>query len=130
MIYDELSRAVATDGRVMTIAQVEVYRDGHLVATLRPRQDFFPNAEGMNTMTIAGTYSTLENDFYVLLVAWEEISRAGATFKVYLNPLVNLVWGGGLILMLGTAVAAWPEPDRTRAARQVSAAAGKPLEAR
>jgi len=130
MIYDALSRAVATDGRVMTIAQVEVYRDGHLVATLRPRQDYFPNAEGMNTMTIAGTYSTLENDFYVLLVAWEEISQAGATFKVYLNPLVNLVWGGGLILMLGTAVAAWPEPDRTRAARQVSAAEGKALEAR
>ncbi len=130
MVYDALSRAVATDGRVMTIAQVEVYRDGHLVATLRPRQDYFPNAEGMNTMTIAGTYSTLENDFYVLLVAWEEISQAGATFKVYLNPLVNLVWGGGLILMLGTAVAAWPEPDRTRAARQVSVAERKPLEAR
>lgn len=56
----------------------------------------------------------------MLLVAWEEISQAGATFKVYLNPLVNLVWWGGLILMLGTGVAAWPEPDRERIARQAA----------
>ncbi len=114
MIYDRLERAQATDGRVMTIANVEVYDGSQLVAVLRPRQDFFPNAQDMNTMTIAGSYSTIENDFYVLLVAWEEISQASATFKVYLNPLVNLVWWGGLLLMLGTAVAAWPDQDRQR----------------
>ncbi len=123
MVYDHLTRAVAADGRVMTIAEVEVYDGSRLVATLRPRQDFFPNAEGMNTMTIAGSYSTLESDFYVLLVAWEEISQAGATFKVYLNPLVNLVWWGGIILIVGILVAAWPEPDRLRAAREMSMAA-------
>ncbi len=134
MVYDQLSRALATDGRVMTIAQVAVYRGADLdtwlriesgdlepVAVLRPRQDFFPNARGMNTMTIAGSYSTLESDFYVLLVAWEAISQAGATFKVYLNPLVNLVWWGGIVLMLGTVVAAWPQPDATRAARRIVA---------
>ncbi|NPV66224.1 MAG: heme lyase CcmF/NrfE family subunit [Anaerolineae bacterium] len=120
MVYDQLTRAVAADGRVMTIAEVEVYDGNQLVATLRPRQDFFPNTEGMNTMTIAGSYSTLESDFYVLLVAWEEISQAGATFKVYLNPLVNLVWWGGIILIVGIMVAAWPEPDRLRAVREMS----------
>ncbi len=120
MVYDRLSRAVADDGRVMTIAQVEVYDGERQVATLRPRQDYFPNAEGMNTMTIAGSHSTLEGDFYVLLVAWEEISQAGATFKVYFNPLVNLVWGGGLVLMLGTAIAAWPQPDRTQLPRRMA----------
>ncbi|GAB4568904.1 MAG: heme lyase CcmF/NrfE family subunit [Anaerolineae bacterium] len=119
MVYDRLSRAMATDGRVMTIAEVDVYDGSRLVATLRPRQDYYPEAQDMNTMTIAGSYSTLENDFYVLLVAWEEISQAGATFKVYLNPLVNLVWWGGLVLMLGTAIAAWPEPDPTRATAKV-----------
>ncbi len=121
MIYDGLTRAQAADGRIMTIAEVEVYDGSRLVATLRPRQDFFPEAVGMNSMTIAGNYSTLQDDFYVLLVAWEEISQAGATFKVYLNPLVNLIWGGGLILMLGTLVATWPEPDRSRIARSVRA---------
>ncbi len=127
MVYDQLSRAVATDGRVMTVANVEVYDGSNLVANLRPRSDFFPEARGLNQMTIAGSYSTLENDFYVLLVAWEDISQSGATFKVYLNPLVNLVWWGGLILMAGTAVAAWPAPDKTRAARQMTAVDGVPV---
>jgi cytochrome c-type biogenesis protein CcmF len=120
MIYDRLERAQATDGRVMTIANVEVYDGSHLVATLRPRQDFFPNSQDMNTMTIAGSYSTIENDFYVLLVAWEEISQASATFKVYLNPLVNLVWWGGMLLMLARP---W-QPGRIRIGSASASRAG------
>lgn len=129
MVYDQLSRAIADDGRVMTIAEVEVYDGSKLVSTLRPRQDFYPNTEGMNSMTIAGNYSTVESDFYVLLVAWEEISQAGATFKVYLNPLINLVWWGGIILMLGTTIAAWPAADKTRAAREMRAVSGVSVKA-
>jgi cytochrome c-type biogenesis protein CcmF len=71
-------------------------------------------------MTIAGAYSTLENDFYVLLVDWEEVSHTSATFKVFINPLVNLVWWGGLILMLGTFIAAWPrEPAPVQLRQEV-----------
>ena len=45
-------------------------------------------------MTIAGAHSTLENDFYVL--ADEPAISERATFRIYINPLVNLVWWGGL----------------------------------
>ena len=131
LIYDNLTRAQATDGRIMTIATMDVYDGDHLVATLRPRQDYFPNAQDMSTMTIAGSYSTLENDVYVLLVAWEGISQSGATFKVYLNPLVNLVWWGGLVLMLGTTIAAWPDQDRERqrVVRRIASEGGAPAHA-
>jgi cytochrome c-type biogenesis protein CcmF len=47
-------------------------------------------------------------DVYVLLVAWEDVGLAGSTFKIYLNPLVNWIWGGGLMLIAGTLAAAWP----------------------
>ena len=59
-------------------------------------------------MTIPGVYSTLGGDLYVLLVGWEEIGLSSSTFKVYLNPLVNLTWVGGMVLVLGTLIAAWP----------------------
>ena len=109
--YDNFTEAVATDGRLMQIADVTVLRDGQPVAALRPRIDVYPD----QPMTIAGAHSTLENDFYVLLVGWEEVSHTTATFKVYINPLVNLVWWGGLILILGTFIAAWPaEPAPLR----------------
>src|SRR3546814_12571176 len=48
------------------------------------------------------------SDLYVLLVDWEEIGTQNATFKVYINPLINLVWWGGQILILGTLITAWP----------------------
>jgi cytochrome c-type biogenesis protein CcmF len=109
MTYDNLlGGQIADDGRVMDIAELTVSRNGQALAQIRPRRDFYPNAEGMNSMTIAGSYSTLENDFYVLLVDWEAIGTQNATFKVYINPLINLVWWGGLILILGTLVTAWP----------------------
>jgi cytochrome c-type biogenesis protein CcmF len=56
----------------------------------------------------------------VLLVGWEPIAVEGATFKVYHNPLVNFVWLGGLVFILGTTVAAWPEPEIATVKRTVS----------
>jgi len=48
---------IATDNRIMDIANLSVMRDDSVIASLRPRRDFFPNAE-MNTMTIPGAHST------------------------------------------------------------------------
>jgi cytochrome c-type biogenesis protein CcmF len=91
----------------MVVADVDVYRNGAFVGAIRPRKDFFGVND--NPMTIAGQYSTLESDFYVLLTNWEGNL---VTFKIYLNPLINLIWWGGVILMLGTSIAAWPSPER------------------
>lgn len=112
MQYDDAFIADADDGREMIIANVSVYRDGQLVAAIRPRKDFFQqNSRETMPMTIAGQYSTLESDFYVLLT---DFSSDQLTFHVYLNPLVNLVWWGGIILIIGTLVAMWPTtPART-----------------
>ncbi len=99
---------VAEDGRVMDIAQVTLRRGEQWLASLRPRRDFYPGAEGSNQSTIAGAYSTLENDVYVLLVGWNDIDASSATFKVFINPLINLIWWGSLILVIGTCVAVWP----------------------
>jgi cytochrome c-type biogenesis protein CcmF len=122
MRYDGLEAGqIADDGRVMDIANVTVLRNGQEVAQLRPRHDLYPQSNGMNTMNIAGAHSTLENDFYVLLVGWQTNvppEAAPVTFKVYVNPLINLVWWGGLVLILGTLISVAPQetlPTRVRA---------------
>ena len=74
-----------------------------------------------NPMTLAGQYSTLESDFYVLLNDWQ---GDRVTFKIYLNPLINLVWWGGLVLILGTVIAAWPAVEREPAPQRVEAPRG------
>jgi cytochrome c-type biogenesis protein CcmF len=109
MTYDALTQFDTADGRNVARAVVSVYHDGKYVGELYPRKDYYYVSQ--QPMTIPGVRSTLEDDFYVLLVGWEPIAQQGATFKVYHNPLVNFVWLGGLVFILGTAVAAWPDQD-------------------
>ena len=103
--YDGFSEAMASDGRLLQVAAVTLSRGGQELAQLRPRIDVFPQ----QPMTIAGIHSTLENDVYVLLAGHEGSGQARATFRLTINPLINLVWWGGLLLLLGTFIAAWPE---------------------
>ena len=120
--YDALSVFDTADGKNVARAVVTVYKDGRQVGELYPRRDYYYASQ--QPMTIPGVRSTLEDDLYVILVDWQPIGTQGATFKVYHNPLVNFVWGGGLIFILGTLVAAWPERDPESARQRVSARAG------
>jgi len=106
MVYDGLQQFLTNDDREVTRATVSVYRDEQLLGQLHPRRDFFLSSQ--QPMTIPGVRSTWEDDFYVLLVSWEPLGAEGATFKLYVNPLINWVWAGGLVFILGTLVAVWP----------------------
>jgi cytochrome c-type biogenesis protein CcmF len=121
---DGLQQGISADNRELIVASMTVFRDGREVARIQPRIDNFP---GM-PMTIAGAHGTLEKDFYVLLTGYDT-ERGIASFKVYINPLVNLVWWGGLVLILGTALAAWPKqivPESARRSYAARTAIGEP----
>lgn len=121
MVYEGLTRFNAPDGREITRAEVAVYKEGQFVGRLFPRQDFYVSEN--QPMTIPGVRSTLEEDLYVLLVGWEPIGQQGATFKIFHNPLVNFVWLGGGVFILGTLVAAWPDREPEPVRRRVLARA-------
>lgn len=118
MTYDSLAIFNTDDGRNVARAEVSVYRDGKFVGNLYPRRDYY--YESQQPMTIPGVRSTYEDDFYVLLVDWLPVTAQGATFKVYRNPLVNWMWIGGIVFIIGTMVAAWPdkEPDAVPARKR------------
>lgn len=113
MTYDSLTEFTTGDDRQVTRAAVSVYRRGRPAGELYPRRDFYFSTQ--QPMTIPGVRSSLEDDFYVLLVGWEPIAEGGATFKVYRNPMVNFVWFGGLVFIAGTMVAAWPAREAREA---------------
>jgi cytochrome c-type biogenesis protein CcmF len=119
--FDSLANFDTPDGRNVSRAVISVFRDGNYLGELHPRRDYY--YESQQNMTIPGVRSTWEDDFYVLLVDWQPISSSGATFKVYHNPLVNWLWLGGLVFILGTLVAAWPDrdPETSRATARGSA---------
>jgi cytochrome c-type biogenesis protein CcmF len=115
MIYEDLEQYVDRDGSGVTQASLSVYRDGKLIDEIYPRQNYY--FEMQQTMTIPGVRSTIQDDLYVILAGWESIGTEGATFKVYHNPLVNFVWWGGIVFILGVIVAILP----TRAGAAVQA---------
>ena len=106
--YDSLAQFPYSDGRQVTRAVLSVFKDGKLLGELHPRYDLYPDGQ---PMTIPAIRSTLADDLYVVLVNWENISTAQTPFKVYHNPLVNWLWIGSLIFILGYLVAAWPDKE-------------------
>ena len=93
-----------------TRAVVEVYdQQGNLVGDLHPRKDYYFDSQ--QPMTIPGQLASLKDELYVLLINWEPISQAGTTFKIFVNPLVNWLWLGSLLFLVGIIVAAWPDKD-------------------
>ena len=95
--------------REVTRATLAVYRSGTYLGDLHPRRDLYV-ATG-EPVTIAGVQSSVQDDLYVILADWEQTTASSATFKIYLNPLINWVWTGGIIFIVGTLVAAWPKKD-------------------
>ncbi len=105
--FNGLEHYPGSDGRDVAEATTTLYEDGRPIRVLNPRRDYFVVQQ--QPMTIPAVHSTIAGDVYVLLVGWEEIGLSASTFKIYVNPLVNWTWFGGLLLVVGALVAAWPE---------------------
>ena len=86
--FNSLSVFDTADGRNVARAVMAVSKDGQYVGELYPRGEYY--YESQQPMTIPGVRSTWEDDFYILLIDWQPISTAGATFKIYHNPLVGM----------------------------------------
>lgn len=96
-----------------TRAVVEVYdANGNLLGNLHPRKDFYFDSQ--QPMTIPGQLASLKDEVYVLLIDWEPINQESTTFKIFVNPLVNWLWLGSLLFLVGVIIAAWPDKDPER----------------
>ncbi|WP_420628687.1 heme lyase CcmF/NrfE family subunit [Candidatus Leptofilum sp.] len=113
MTFLGATRYPGPDDLLITEATVDVYDNGRFVGQLNPRTELYTRTN--QPMTIPNARSTVAEDFYVLMINWEPTSADEATFRIYLNPLINWVWAGGFIFVLGTLIAAWPDPSAQRA---------------
>ena len=105
----------------MTQARLDVQKNGKPMDILHPKRVVVDNFESLPTSQVA-IRSTPKEDLYVLLAAWDD---QVATFLIFVNPLVIWLWIGGIVFLMGTMIAVWPEgqPVRVTASQRVPGAA-------
>jgi cytochrome c-type biogenesis protein CcmF len=91
------------------VARLALYRGDEPIGVMTPEKRMYWLEQ--QPASVPSVYSTLREDLYVILTS---IERDGsATFKIYRNPLVNWIWIGGYVFVLGSVLVMWPQPART-----------------
>ena len=108
--YQSIAQFAGPDNRQVTRAVVDVTDpQGNNLGELYPRIDYYPDAQ--QNMTIPGERATLQDDLYVLLIDWQPANVNGATFKIFVNPLINWLWIGAIVFLFGILITTLPERE-------------------
>jgi cytochrome c-type biogenesis protein CcmF len=106
-------------------ALLDVFRGGKKITQLAPERRFYHASQTPSTMV--ALHSTLASDLYVIYEG-RNPETDKPIIKVFLNPLMNWIWIGVLIVVAGTFLALVPNltrtPARVAVAEPVLAAAG------
>ena len=101
-------RSQAQPGLTTVFADLDVRRGEEPATPLTPSRRIHGGWENQPTSDVAihTTFPALD-DLYVLLDDWEPDGSA-ASFRILVNPLVPLLWAGGVLYFIGVLVVAWP----------------------
>jgi cytochrome c-type biogenesis protein CcmF len=98
------ARAIDAQHYGGAVARIALYRGDEPLAVMAPEKRMYWMEQ--QPSSIPSVYSTLREDLYVILTAIE--ADGSATLKVYRTPLVNWIWIGAVIFVLGTVTVMWP----------------------
>lgn len=96
----------SNDNRTAVFAQVSVWKDGEKLSTEFPAKFSYRRSE--QPTTEVAIHPRAAEDVYLVLTGYD-VETGLANFRVYLNPLINFVWLGFLLLALGTFICLIPQ---------------------
>ena len=119
---DEREAANATEVR----AVLAVRRGGRDLGTVEAGKNAYAaERQVTNEVGIRSDLVTAED----LFVVAEQVNPDGTVyFRVFVKPLVNLIWLAGAVFLLGSLVAMWPDAREQRRLATRYAGAGMPAE--
>lgn len=95
------------DHRFVVGSRFTVFREGEQIATLEPRMNYYPNSQ--QPIATPAVRSTLKEDLYLTLMAFDQERGSHATVRAIVNPAVPWLWIGGMIVALGGILAVAPQ---------------------
>ena len=97
-------------------ALLDVYKGGKKLTQLAPEKRFYIASQTSSTMV--ALRSTLASDLYVIYEG-KNPDTERPIIKVFLNPLMNWIWIGVLVVVFGTLLALVPNLTRAVAPAKV-----------
>jgi cytochrome c-type biogenesis protein CcmF len=96
-------------------ALLDVFKGQKKLVQLAPeKRIYFPNTDHAQPSTMVAMHSTLASDLYVIYEG-RDVDTDKPIIKVFLNPLMNWIWIGVLIVVVGTVLALVPSLTRAPA---------------
>ncbi|MGH8459656.1 MAG: cytochrome c-type biogenesis CcmF C-terminal domain-containing protein, partial [Nevskiales bacterium] len=105
------------------VGQVTVSSQGRSISAVRTEKRLY-RAQG-SVMTDAGVDARLDRDLYVAL--GEPLDNGAWSLRLYFKPFVRCIWLGGLLMVLGGALAVSDRRYRLRVRQQSTSADHRPL---
>jgi cytochrome c-type biogenesis protein CcmF len=123
LVFDRLAHEEDRQKEMVT-GEVTASVNGKVIDHLRPARWFFHGHEAEPTTEVAIRRSPAE-DLYITLGGYD-LAEGTATLKVVVNPVVDWIWFGFMLLALGTGVALTPDSVLERMTARAAALAGSP----
>jgi cytochrome c-type biogenesis protein CcmF len=120
-----------TDHATEVRALVAVERGGKDLGTVEAGKNSYkiagPDPQVSSEVGIRTNYATGED----LFVIAEQVNDNGTVYlRVFVKPLVNLIWLAGLVFLLGSVIALWPDAREERRLAVRYGEAGSPAPSR
>ncbi|HTJ41417.1 MAG TPA: cytochrome c-type biogenesis CcmF C-terminal domain-containing protein [Kofleriaceae bacterium] len=104
--YDDMT-VESDDNKTSITAHVELYDGNDKLADLYPRLDKYHNEE-QTQVNVPEIRPRLDKDIYIVMEGFGGDNEKTANFRVYMNPLINWVWLGTVLLLIGTLICLIP----------------------
>jgi cytochrome c-type biogenesis protein CcmF len=118
LVFESYSQD-SNDNYDTEFALLDVYKNGKKITQLAPEKRVYLATD--QPSTIVANHSTLASDLYVIY-AGRNATTGQPVIRVMLHPLINWIWIGVLIILIGTGIAlvpnshaALPKPERSAA---------------
>jgi cytochrome c-type biogenesis protein CcmF len=108
----------------MVTGELTAWVDGKMIERMRPARWFFHGHEAEPTTEVA-MHRTPAEDLYITLGNYD-LADGSAMVKLVVNPLVDWIWLGFMLLAFGTGIALLPEAVLDRVLARAPQRAGAP----
>lgn len=101
--YDHLDQKKEGSNDIV-YADVTVFKNGQKLGSFEPQKIFY-NTQDSEPSTQVAIISSLKEDLYVVLSAWDNNGKG--TFLVKVNPMMSWLWIGSFMIVIGALFAVW-----------------------